>query len=243
MKKSALLALCAVSCLLSSPVLAQSAAGAISGSTSNSASASTSSPVTTQIQADTSASQSHSNATAINGAQSTSSPTVTVTPTSTNGATNGAATSANSQNITFTSPPASNHSSITTVPDVVAPALATTLTETCMGSTSAGLSLMGGGGSFGTTWNDKECVDRLNARELFSYGFREEACWVMRNDPIVEAAFVKTGRPCAPPPPPMAMNQPLTVPVPPAPPAPAYVPANTPAPAGAGDRDLVAPAK
>ena len=43
---------------------------------------------------------------------------------------------------------------VNTVPDVSAPGLTTTLTETCMGSTSAGGAVVGFGFSFGTTWRD-----------------------------------------------------------------------------------------
>lgn len=53
-----------------------------------------------------------------------------------------------------------------TVPDVVAPGLVTTMTETCMGSTSAGVAWLGFGITGGTTWVDEGCRDRLDARQF-----------------------------------------------------------------------------
>jgi hypothetical protein len=41
------------------------------------------------------------------------------------------------------------------VPAVVAPSLTTTLSETCMGSTSMGIAGAGFGISFGSTWKDE----------------------------------------------------------------------------------------
>lgn len=78
-----------------------------------------------------------------------------------------------------------------------APALTTTLTETCMGSTSAGAGFSGGSFSFGTTWRDTECVNRLNAREIRSYGDVQAAKEIMCSNDTVREAFKKVGRPCA----------------------------------------------
>jgi hypothetical protein len=110
--------------------------------------------------------------------------------------------------------------------------LTTNLTETCMGSSSLGLSVVGWGASAGTTWNDRECVRRLNARELISMGFRAEACYVLSMDRDVGAAFQKTGASCipAPPPPPPPEAAP-----PPPPPQAVESPPPTAAPA-AGER-------
>ena len=66
----------------------------------------------------------------------------------------GAATAGNTQDMTVnnarlpTTPPGPR-------PEVYAPALTTTLTDTCMGSTSIGVSAVGGGVTFGTTWTDQ----------------------------------------------------------------------------------------
>jgi hypothetical protein len=51
-------------------------------------------------------------------------------------------------------------------PSMSAPALTTTLTDTCMGSWSAGVSIPGGGATFGKTQIDDDCVARLHARQL-----------------------------------------------------------------------------
>jgi hypothetical protein len=157
------------------------------------------------------------------GAVSTSSPVVTTS------ASSDAATAGNSQTINNNQITPSTQT-LRSAPQVFAPALTTTLTETCMGSTSLGVSVIGWGATGGTTWNDGECVRRLNARELNSMGFRAEACYVLRMDRDVEAAFQKTGGSClpqavaqvmAPPPPPPP--PPAAAPPPPPPPAPAPV--------------------
>ena len=89
-------------------------------------------------------------------------------------------------------------------PSVVAPALTTTLSETCMGSTSVGLSGPGFGLSFGNTWRDEACIRRLDARELRSFGaglppeqaymFHIAATERMCEDPKVRAAFERTAK-------------------------------------------------
>jgi outer membrane protein OmpA-like peptidoglycan-associated protein len=112
---------------------------------------------------------------------------------------------------------------------VVAPALTTTLTETCMGSSSMGVSVLGFGATGGTTWQDHHCVRRLNARELAqTVGDRDAARELMCADEEIFRVYNALGRPCrmkpdgspnpayvaAPPPPsmpppspPSAMNQ------------------------------------
>ena len=89
-------------------------------------------------------------------------------------------------------------------PSVVAPALTTTLSETCMGSTSVGASAAGFGLSFGSTWRDEACIRRLDARELRSFGaglpardaymFHIAATERMCEDPKVRAAFERTAK-------------------------------------------------
>jgi hypothetical protein len=124
-------------------------------------------------------------------------------------------------------------------PQVVASGL-TTSNDTCMGSTSVGLSIIGGGGTAGTTWDDKACNRRQNAARLFSMGWRQESCEVLLEDPTVAEAFHRTGRHCediaetpmAPPPPPV---NPPYVPQVPAAPAQAAPPA-PPAPEPRGER-------
>lgn len=82
------------------------------------------------------------------------------------------------------------------VPNVSAPNLATTLTETCMGSSSVGASGAGFGFSFGSTWRDSACVRRLDARQLSAFGDVVTAREVMCDSELVRAAAVRAGRAC-----------------------------------------------
>lgn len=93
--------------------------------------------------------------------------------------------------------PANTQTKFITTPDVSAPGLTTTLTETCMGSISAGVGVLGIGASGGKTYTDEQCVRRLDARELYAQGWRAEACYVMADDPRVARAFAKTKRNCS----------------------------------------------
>ena len=82
------------------------------------------------------------------------------------------------------------------VPNVMAPSLTTTLTETCMGSTSFGGSGSGFGFSFGTTWRDSACVRRLDARQLAAFNDMGTAREIMCASSIVREAAKRSGRPC-----------------------------------------------
>lgn len=82
------------------------------------------------------------------------------------------------------------------VPNVVAPNLATTLTETCMGSTSFGASGSGFGFSFGTTWRDHACVRRLDARQMSAFGDIPTAREMMCESELVREAAKRAGRAC-----------------------------------------------
>jgi hypothetical protein len=73
-------------------------------------------------------------------------------------------------------------------PSVVAPALTTTLTETCHGSTTAGGSGAGFGLAFGSTWKDEECIRRLHARELRAMGQSGVSMQVMCGSDVVADA-------------------------------------------------------
>jgi hypothetical protein len=79
----------------------------------------------------------------------------------------------------------------------VAPALTTTFSETCMGSTSAGAGFAGGAVSVGSTWEDEACIRRLDAREIKSLGDAEAAKELLCESAKVRAAFKRVGRPCA----------------------------------------------
>ena len=78
-----------------------------------------------------------------------------------------------------------------------APALTTTMTETCMGSTSVGAGGSGFGFSFGTTWRDSACVRRLDARQVQSLGDAQAGKEIMCDSDLVRQAFKNVGRPCA----------------------------------------------
>ena len=99
----------------------------------------------------------------------------------------------------------SNPSDITTKtwlytpPGVVAPGLAAAGIETCLGSTSGGLSLMGGGFSFGRTQVDEGCTIRLLARQLYAFGLQKAALALMCQDERVALAMEVTGSPCPQP--------------------------------------------
>ena len=79
----------------------------------------------------------------------------------------------------------------------VAPGLTTTLSETCMGSTSFSVGFAGGAVAGGTTHVDEDCVRRLNAREIRTYGDVEVSKEIMCGNEEVRAAFKRVGRPCA----------------------------------------------
>lgn len=102
----------------------------------------------------------------------------------------------NAQSITSNSY-APDRQTIVAAPSVFAPALTTTLTETCMGSTSLGVSVLGFGASGGSTWKDNECVRRLNARELAqTLNDREAAREVICGNNEIFRAYNALGRPC-----------------------------------------------
>lgn len=135
----------------------------------------------------------------------------------------------NAQSITFNSTTPAKQQ-VKTNPTVYAPAMTTTLTETCMGSTSGGVSVMGFGGTLGTTWNDEQCVRRLNAREMAqTLGDRDAARALLCQDKNVAAAYAAIGQSCfLPVAQPRAETPPAQVqahadPVPPTPPEPGRV--------------------
>ena len=82
------------------------------------------------------------------------------------------------------------------VPNVSAPNLATTLTETCMGSSSVGASGAGFGFSVGSTWRDGACVRRLDSRQIAAYGEIAVAVEMMCDSDLVREAAIRAGRPC-----------------------------------------------
>jgi hypothetical protein len=87
---------------------------------------------------------------------------------------------------------------VITPPTVVAPGLAAAGVETCLGSSSGGISLMGGGITFSSTKVDEGCTIRLLARQLFAFGFHNAAMALMCEDEHVIIAMSEVGKPCPP---------------------------------------------
>jgi hypothetical protein len=108
------------------------------------------------------------------------------------GSTSGASSAINISN------PASTTSTnrLITPPTVVAPGLAAAGIETCLGSSSGGLSLMGGGLTFGSTRVDDGCTIRLLARQLYAFGFQKAAVALMCQDERVTLAMEAAGTFC-----------------------------------------------
>jgi outer membrane protein OmpA-like peptidoglycan-associated protein len=221
-----------------SPAMAQtstSASGSNAGAVSGSVSGSSSNPVQTtttnsgSVSGATSGSTSNSSSnptnTTITNTNSTSGSNATAN-TSSNASTNAAASNqGNSQTINNNSNYPANQT-VKTAPAIVAPALTTTLTETCMGSTSLGVSVLGFGATGGTTWQDHNCIRRLNARELAqTVGDRDAARELMCSDEEIFRVYNALGRPCRLRPdgsPNPAFAQ--AAPPPPTPPAPSIAP-------------------
>ena len=68
--------------------------------------------------------------------------------------------------------------------------------DTCMGSSSAGGQGVGFGLSFGSTWQDGDCVRRKDSRELFNMGERGAAIALMCQNPKIAQAMAAAGRSC-----------------------------------------------
>ncbi|HTS39314.1 MAG TPA: hypothetical protein VMH84_02070 [Xanthobacteraceae bacterium] len=90
-----------------------------------------------------------------------------------------------------------NH--LITPPTVVAPGLAAAGVETCLGSSSGGFSIMGGGLTFGRTYTDEGCTMRLTARQLYAFGHQKAAMALMCQDPHVAEAMAAAGDICPTP--------------------------------------------
>jgi hypothetical protein len=92
--------------------------------------------------------------------------------------------------------PANTTTHLITAPTVAAPGLAAAGIETCLGSSAGGLSLMGGGFTFGSTKVDQGCTIRLLARQLFAFGFQKAALALMCQDERVALAMSAAGSLC-----------------------------------------------
>ena len=106
-------------------------------------------------------------------------------------------TSGASSSIEITNPATTTSTNrLITPPTVVAPGLAAAGMETCLGSSAGGVSLMGGGVTFGTTRVDEGCSIRLLARQLFAFGLQKAAVALMCQDERVAMAMDVAGSPC-----------------------------------------------
>lgn len=81
------------------------------------------------------------------------------------------------------------------VATAVAPAIVSS-NDTCMGSSSAGISTVSIGISLGTTWKDDNCVMLKNSRELWNMGLRNAAVARMCMDDLNNDALAVTGIIC-----------------------------------------------
>jgi len=86
--------------------------------------------------------------------------------------------------------------SVHTTPSIAAPALTTTLSDTCMGSASFGLSITGFGATGGTTLVDQACVRRLDAREFRAMGLTDVALALLCQSAANRRAVEATGHLC-----------------------------------------------
>jgi hypothetical protein len=81
-------------------------------------------------------------------------------------------------------------------PPVAAPSLTSTFSDTCMGSTSFGLSFVGFGATGGTTMVDEACVRRLDSREFRAMGLNDVALALLCQSAANRKAVESTGRAC-----------------------------------------------
>lgn len=115
----------------------------------------------------------------------------------TNGTANGAAAlAAGTTGDPTTSVNYGGTQTIKTNPAIAAPALTTTLSDTCMGSISLGLSLAGFGATGGTTMVDQACVRRLDAREFRAMGLNDVALALLCQADANRRAVEATGHLC-----------------------------------------------
>ncbi|SAL58608.1 hypothetical protein [Caballeronia humi] len=86
--------------------------------------------------------------------------------------------------------------SVRTTPSIAAPSLTTTLSDTCMGSASFGISVTGFGATGGTTMVDQACVRRLDAREFRAMGLTDVALALLCQSDSNRRAVEATGHLC-----------------------------------------------
>ena len=110
----------------------------------------------------------------------------------TTGSTSGASSAINISNPANTS----SKTRLITPPGVIAPGLTAAGIETCLGSASGGLSVMGAGFSLGGTTVDDGCTIRLLARQLHAFGYQSAALALMCQDERVAVAMDAAGSVC-----------------------------------------------
>jgi hypothetical protein len=86
--------------------------------------------------------------------------------------------------------------SVKTAPPITAPSLTTTLSDTCMGSVSFGLSFTGFGATGASTMVDQACVRRLDAREFRAMGLNDVALALLCQSDANRKAVEATGHDC-----------------------------------------------
>lgn len=85
---------------------------------------------------------------------------------------------------------------VKSVPSVLSPSLTATMSDTCMGSASFGLSVVGFGATGGTTVVDEACVRRLDSREFRAMGLPDVALALLCQSESNRKAVESTGRMC-----------------------------------------------
>jgi hypothetical protein len=85
---------------------------------------------------------------------------------------------------------------VKSAPPIAAPSLTSTFSDTCMGSSSFGLSVVGFGATGGTTIVDEACVRRLDSREFRAMGLNDVALALLCQSPANRKAVEAAGRAC-----------------------------------------------
>jgi hypothetical protein len=85
---------------------------------------------------------------------------------------------------------------VRSAPPIAAPSLTSTFSDTCMGSSSFGLSFVGFGATGGTTMVDEACVRRLDSREFRAMGLNDVALALLCQSAANKKAVEATGRAC-----------------------------------------------
>jgi len=87
---------------------------------------------------------------------------------------------------------------VKSAPTVYAPGLTASMSETCWGSVSGGVSVIGVGATLGATIKDLDCNHRLNAAVAWRMDRHDVAFQIMCAEDDFRAAADKTSQPCTP---------------------------------------------